>query len=157
MEKFYTVDDVAAMTGLTSRTIRTYIKDGLLKGKKVGVQWRFTEKDIEELFKDKRVETEICENKNKIVYDFLEEKNKKSSVTCSIVDSRINSSEEEEFIRNEVLNYINGYKWDKQMKFSYQFFNDELLARFILEGDLREISRLIEFINNLRENEYDLN
>lgn len=33
-KKLYTVEDVAKMTGLTTRTIRNYIKDGKLKGKK---------------------------------------------------------------------------------------------------------------------------
>jgi len=37
-KKLYTVEDVAKMTGLTTRTIRNYIKDGKLKGKKIGVQ-----------------------------------------------------------------------------------------------------------------------
>ena len=46
MEKLYTVEDIANMTSTTSRTIRNYLKDGLLKGKKIGGQWRFTEEDI---------------------------------------------------------------------------------------------------------------
>ncbi len=49
-EKFYTVADVASVTGMTSRTIRNYLKDGTLTGTKIGVQWRFTEEDIKKLF-----------------------------------------------------------------------------------------------------------
>lgn len=49
-EKLYTVADVATVTGMTSRTIRNYLKDGTLSGTKIGVQWRFTEEDIKKLF-----------------------------------------------------------------------------------------------------------
>ncbi len=49
-EKLYTAEDVAQITGLTLRTIRNYIKNGRLKGHRVGVQWRFTEADIQALF-----------------------------------------------------------------------------------------------------------
>lgn len=49
-EKLYTAEDVAEITGLTLRTIRNYIKDGKLKGRRIGVQWRFTEADIQALF-----------------------------------------------------------------------------------------------------------
>lgn len=49
-EKLYTAEDVAQITGLTLRTIRNYIKSGRLKGHRVGVQWRFTEADIQALF-----------------------------------------------------------------------------------------------------------
>ena len=49
-EKLYTAEDVAQITGLTLRTIRNYIKSGRLKGNRVGVQWRFTEADIQALF-----------------------------------------------------------------------------------------------------------
>ncbi len=49
-EKLYTAEDVAQITGLTLRTIRNYIKSGKLKGRRVGVQWRFTAEDINALF-----------------------------------------------------------------------------------------------------------
>ena len=51
-QKLYTVADVAELTGLTSRTIRNYLKDGTLRGRKIGVQWRFTEDDINRLFSE---------------------------------------------------------------------------------------------------------
>ena len=49
-EKLYTAEDVSQITGLTLRTIRNYINSGRLKGHRVGVQWRFTEADIQALF-----------------------------------------------------------------------------------------------------------
>ena len=49
-EKLFTVEDIAQMTSLTSRTIRNYLKNGTLQGNKIGGQWRFTMDNIRQLF-----------------------------------------------------------------------------------------------------------
>ena len=36
LEKLYTVDEIAKMTALTTRTIRNYLRSGTLKGRKIG-------------------------------------------------------------------------------------------------------------------------
>lgn len=43
------------MTMLSERTIRTYQKDGRLKGEKIQGQWVFSEEDLEEFFDDHNV------------------------------------------------------------------------------------------------------
>lgn len=48
MEKLYTVNEVAEMLHLTTRTIRNYLASGALKGRKIGAQWRFTQTDIDD-------------------------------------------------------------------------------------------------------------
>src|SRR5690554_4418192 len=85
-KKLYTVEDIAKMTGLTTRTIRNYLKDGHLKGKKIGVQWRFTEENIKELFEDKDISDSVEEAKNQMVIDFLNNKEIETINTCSIID-----------------------------------------------------------------------
>lgn len=40
---------------LSERTIRTYQKDGRLKGEKIQGQWVFSEEDLEEFFDDHNV------------------------------------------------------------------------------------------------------
>ena len=42
MTETYTIQDIAGMTGLNERTIRSYLADGLLKGEKTDGAWRFT-------------------------------------------------------------------------------------------------------------------
>ena len=66
-QKWYTVADVAALTGLTDRTIRNYLKEGTLHGKKVGVQWRFTQQDIESLFREADVTEPFTELLDELV------------------------------------------------------------------------------------------
>lgn len=91
MEKLYTVEDIATMTNLTTRTIRTYIKDGILKGRKIGGQWRFTEEDIKSFMDNGNYRTDFS---NKLrqdildfidgVYDFQDEAEKIQ--ICSVID-----------------------------------------------------------------------
>lgn len=44
--KLYTIEETAEMLGITTRTLQTYIKKGLIKAKKIGRRWRFTEQSI---------------------------------------------------------------------------------------------------------------
>lgn len=49
LEKMFTVDEVAEMASVTSRTVRNYIKEGKLHGHKLGGQWRFPEAEVQRL------------------------------------------------------------------------------------------------------------
>lgn len=44
----YTIQDLAAMTGLNERTIRGYLAGGQLQGSKVGGAWRFTPEQFDD-------------------------------------------------------------------------------------------------------------
>lgn len=46
-QTYYTGKEVAEMLGVTTRTIRNYLKEGKLKGTKFGGRWNFTQADIE--------------------------------------------------------------------------------------------------------------
>ena len=46
MEKQYTLNEVAVMSGLTTRTLRNYMKMGILKGKMLEGIWKFGEEEI---------------------------------------------------------------------------------------------------------------
>ena len=88
-EKLYTVEDIANMTGLTTRTIRNYLKDGSLEGKKIGGQWRFSMKNIEKLFNSSSVTKDMQDNKKQQVLDFIDGVNtdmKGIIQICTIVD-----------------------------------------------------------------------
>ena len=43
MEKYYTLNEVAMMTGLNTRTLRNYLKMDVLKGEKIDGIWKFSE------------------------------------------------------------------------------------------------------------------
>lgn len=41
--KFYSTKEVAELLKVTERSVYNYIKDGKIKGKKIGGKWRVTE------------------------------------------------------------------------------------------------------------------
>jgi excisionase family DNA binding protein len=71
-KKLYTVEDIAKMTSLTSRTIRNYLKDGSLKGQKIGGQWRFTMENIKRLFDNSSFMNDVNSHKKQQVLDFID-------------------------------------------------------------------------------------
>ena len=55
LEKLYSVEEVAEMTAVTTRTIRNYLRKGVLTGTKIGGQWRFRQEDIMHMFNQETV------------------------------------------------------------------------------------------------------
>lgn len=48
----YSVDDLHEMLGVSKMTLRAYLREGRLKGKKLGVQWYVSEEAIREYFNE---------------------------------------------------------------------------------------------------------
>lgn len=46
----YSVDDLHEQLGLSKMTIRAYLRDGKLRGRKLGVKWYVTEEALREYF-----------------------------------------------------------------------------------------------------------
>lgn len=145
-KKLYTVEDIAKMTGLTTRTIRNYLKDGRLKGKKIGVQWRFTEENIRELFDDKDISDSAEEAKNQIVIDFINNKEIEMMQTCSIIDYPCENPHEMEDLCKNVLEIVNEYKKTGLVKFSYQYQKEYKKARFIIIGEIQCVQNILNIL-----------
>lgn len=150
-KNLYTVDDVAKMTGLTNRTIHNYIRDGKLQGKKVGVQWRFTEEDIDELFKDQKVENDVIDSRNTLVLDFLEKKNRHMPESCSIIDYPSQNRKEADDLCKKLLNFVNKINENEAPKFSYQFIEKQRVARFIIIGEIQQVNDIMQLVHTKEE------
>lgn len=48
----YSVDDLHELLGISKMTIRAYLREGRLKGRKLGVQWYVTEDAIRDYFNE---------------------------------------------------------------------------------------------------------
>lgn len=59
MENFYTINEVATMTGLTTRTIRNYLKSGLINGEKINGIWMFSSEDFEAMLNNPAIKPSI--------------------------------------------------------------------------------------------------
>lgn len=145
--KLYTVEDIAMITGLTTRTIRTYLKSGRLKGKKVGGQWRFTEEDINSLFLDKEVSDKISNNNSKVVNDFLTNETSENLI-CSVLDYNFSTENEAKVLADDICQFINKYNGDSKLHFSYQYIKEWKKARFIVTGDIDIIGKVIDYLRN---------
>lgn len=58
MEKHYSTEEVSEILGISTYTIREYIRNGSLKGFKIGREWRISESDLQEFLDSKRNDTE---------------------------------------------------------------------------------------------------
>lgn len=64
----YSVDDLHEMLGISKMTLRSYLREGRLKGRKLGVSWFVTEKAIAEYFEEAEEQPEPKKKKRKFRY-----------------------------------------------------------------------------------------
>lgn len=138
------------MTGLSTRTIRTYIKNGLLSGAKKDGAWLFTEEDIGRCLNEQFVKESIRIKSNSLVRDFVDIKEKSVNSVCSIFDYKVNSDEEAELLCDKIIEQINSkHKLpDKgqdhgDIKFSFKYDNNINMARIILIGPTKLVTEMI--------------
>lgn len=55
-ETMYTIPEVAAMLGVTSRTISTYIQKKKLKGQIIAKRWYFAEENVKDFLRGKKAQ-----------------------------------------------------------------------------------------------------
>jgi len=146
-EKLYTVDDIAKMTLLTTRTIRTYLKDGLLVGRKVGGQWRFTKEDINKLFENSAVSKQINDSYRQDILDFIDGVNTDITgdmQTCSVVDyycsEHAKAHELFEKIKTTALTI------NSNNRFYYEYIESQQKARYTFFGTPSFIISAMEVI-----------
>lgn len=85
-ENLYLISHLVLITGLTDRTIRSYISSGILKGEKINGIWHFTPEEVEDFIKNPAVRPSIVAKNNAIIYDFLLDDRKKTDEACIILD-----------------------------------------------------------------------
>lgn len=136
-EKLYTVADVAQVTGMTSRTIRNYLKDGTLTGQKIGVQWRFTEDEIKKLFSR---QTPGQSSPTQVVKGFLGEQERQKAYFCALLDfPGVTELDGMELYRK--LQEERGEGIDSM---SYEYHDEGQLLRIAVSGDTGAVMDLLE-------------
>lgn len=138
-EKLYTVADVAEITGLTSRTIRNYLKDGTLRGQKIGVQWRFTEEEIKKLFSR---QAPGQDSPSQIVRGFLGGQERERVSFLALLD--IPCVTETDGV--ELFASLREQRGEGVTSMSYEYHEESQLLRIALCGDIAAVMRLLEQI-----------
>lgn len=148
MKELYTVEDIADMFHLTTRTIRNYLRDGRLKGSKLGGQWRFTEENVKMLLTDAEVNKAMEDKPRQDVLDFLDGVNtdlKGPMQICSIVDLYVAPQEAERKSR-ALCELINGAGEVGFLRFYFNYIEAEDKARYILFASPEMICSAMELL-----------
>ena len=96
MEKYYTLNEIAMMTGLTTRTLRNYIKMNVLKGEKLDGVWTFTVEEFAEFIENSYVKPSLQAKNKAIIFDFLAQNEKRTNEICTVIDVCVDSHEADE-------------------------------------------------------------
>ena len=136
-EKLYTVADVAQVTGMTSRTIRNYLKDGTLTGQKIGVQWRFTEDEIKKLFSR---QAPGQSSPAQVVKGFLGEQERQKAAFCALLDFPGVT----ELEGMELYQKLQEERGEGISSMSYEYHDDGQLLRIAVSGDTGAVMDLLE-------------
>ena len=83
---YYTLGHLYQFTGLTDRTLRTYLSKGILEGEKTNGAWHFTETQLDAFFRHPTVRPTLIAKHNATVYDFLLDTKKPKPRICVILD-----------------------------------------------------------------------
>ncbi|MBX9146128.1 MULTISPECIES: hypothetical protein [unclassified Clostridium] len=125
---------------LSTRTIRNYIKLGLLNGSKTNGYWQFTSDDISKFMNNDYVTQSLNTKRNSLIYDYILNDCKSINSVCSIYDYPVENNVEAKSLYNKILKKINSNEYNN-LKFSYNYSNN--MVRIILIGDPNEINELI--------------
>ncbi|MCM1131204.1 MAG: GNAT family N-acetyltransferase [Roseburia sp.] len=136
---FQDMNTLSMMTGLTTRTLRNYIKLGLLHGQMVNGKWQFSEEEIHNFFKEKFVEAELIIKSRGMVNDYLNTVNLSSS--CFIVDLEWNAQLEDKI--RCILDIVNQENF---ARFSYLKISSKTHARLCVIAKQAVIKNIINII-----------
>lgn len=141
MAETYTIQDIAGMTGLNERTIRSYLADGLLKGEKTDGAWRFTAEQFGDFLRQDMVRASVQAKANAVVYDFLITDRRKESAACLILDQPL-AEDQEPGLREALSEQVNRL----ELRWAYRY--QDGMARSILSGPPAALGELLARMKN---------
>lgn len=139
----YRLKDVMNMFDIPERTIRRHIRIGLLKGRKIGGSWRFTEEDIHRYFEsskgNKLVSNSFTNRVNEYFNGFVQEK---KHVLVSVNVKRL-----EETDMHQLMLFL------KQLSHKYKFHAKELsnCHNISFIGHIEDASNLLKFLEEYQK------
>ena len=134
----YTIEQLSMITGLTSRTLRNYLKSGLLQGSKETGIWQFTEQQISAFITHPAVYPSIQTKQNAIVYDFLSDLNQSENEECILLNRTIEESKAKEIADF----FCTAVSELSHIRFTYTYHIGK--AHYILKGSEDDVSRIME-------------
>ncbi len=121
MKETYTIENLAEMSGLSSRTIRNYLAGGQLEGEKIDGVWRFTEEQFSRFLSQDMVRQSVRAKANGKVYDFLLDSRREDAAACVVWDWPAADAAPESCQRERLMERVNAlglscaYRWENGM------------------------------------------
>ncbi len=145
MKEVFNIEDMAMMTGLSTRTIRSYIASGFLSGDKSSGAWQFTAEQVDAFMQNKMVLPALRAKKNAIVYDFLRVPHKEQDMMCVVLDIPSDQANRASmlFCRN-----ISDVEAQAELRFACESIGKT--TRVILSGSDRDVTELLSRYYNER-------
>ena len=134
---YYLINHLILLTGLTDRTIRNYISNGILQGEKINGLWHFTPEQVDSFICHPAVRPSIQAKQHSVIYDFLRENNTHGCETCMILDFPGKDKKE---IAEYFCYRINNEDF-RQIHFSFDGMTN--VPRVILKGETTEVLHLV--------------
>ena len=144
MQEMYTINHVALMSGLSSRTIRNYMKMGFIEGEMINGVWHFSAEAVGDFFANPNVAPAIRAKRNALIYDFLADDCKQQDEMCAVIDERA-TLEEANAISEFFCDAINR-DWSGIIRFGFTF--NENRVRVILTGPEDAVQMLLDSYRN---------
>lgn len=139
MKEAFNIEDVALMTGLSTRTIRNYLSAGFLEGDKSSGAWKFTPEQIDAFMENPAIRPAVHARKNSIAYDFLSSRPTGQERMCVLLDlpSGLAESASAFFCR-----LMCASEPGAELRFASEPFKGG--ARVILSGGEKDVAEMLE-------------
>ena len=139
---YYVINHLKLITGLSDRTIRSYLSQGILEGEQINGMWHFTPEQVDAFLIHPTVRPSILAKNHGIVYDFLREDKRTIQETCMILDLPGADCK----TLGEYFSYTISNGSYRNIRFSFDGFGGT--PRVILSGAAEEVLRLVnEYYN----------
>lgn len=147
MEKLFTVEEVAQVLDVHTRTVRRYIKEQKLRASKVGGRWKVEKDELKRLMNNEEIIDKFQKKQDDIMLGLMEGKSDEKVAIHTIVDFKVDSEEVIERLCGRVCNVINNMD-SGNIKFQYSYSKETDIARFIFKGDSKNICKIVRVFEN---------
>lgn len=149
--KTYTVSDVARIMHMTERTIRNYLKEGILRGTRVGGQWRFSKEDLDDLIQNSTFRKQVRDNASTIAKNYIDRKVAiLGDITiCSVIDYKNPNQEYMDKIECEIAAIVREYKGNAHLT----AISENGIGRCTVIGTIECVRKVLDVLNKLNSEE----
>lgn len=146
-DKLYSISDIAKITKLTDRTIRNYLANQTLKGRKVGGQWRFTKEDIKSLFSQNEFADDMLAKSEKNISKYVKQELTFESLNngCFIINFVVKEKEK----RIALFKKINELPEDNDKKEKVSFIETDGKIKMVLIASLDYLIKVTDLIKDV--------